>query len=214
MDMWDCRNRHPFSLSGGQMQRLTLMMAYLSDKPIVILDEPTAGQDAESLERCAALIREMRKEKTVLIITHDPELIAGACDRCIGLSVWACRNRISRSFGTRFASGTAIYGALPFFPMLLRKNSIKNDSTPATKLLYWLALLVVISTSNNHLVYAVYTALILLTAVDGWLGTSAGRRDELWAAVGGKRSAAGARCFPLCWCCSRGSLPLAFPCGR
>ena len=86
MDMWDCRNRHPFSLSGGQMQRLTLMMAYLSDKPIVILDEPTAGQDAESLERCAALIREMREEKTVLIITHDPELIAGACDRCIGLS--------------------------------------------------------------------------------------------------------------------------------
>ena len=84
MDMWDCRNRHPFSLSGGQMQRLTLMMAYLSDKPIVILDEPTAGQDAESLERCAALIREMREEKTVLIITHDPELIAGACDRCIG----------------------------------------------------------------------------------------------------------------------------------
>ena len=56
--------------------------------------------------------------------------------------------------------------------MLLRKNSIKNDSTRQTKLLYWLALLVVISTSNNHLVYAVYTALILLTAADGWLGTA------------------------------------------
>ncbi len=86
MDMWGCRHRHPFSLSGGQMQRLALMMAYLSDKPIVILDEPTAGQDAESLERCAALIRQMRKEKTVLIITHDLELIADACDYCIGLS--------------------------------------------------------------------------------------------------------------------------------
>lgn len=59
MDMWDCRDRHPFSLSGGQMQRLTLMTAYLSDKPIIILDEPTAGQDAESLVRCTALIREM-----------------------------------------------------------------------------------------------------------------------------------------------------------
>ena len=46
MGMWECRDRHPFSLSGGQMQKLTLMMAYLSDKPIVILDEPTAGQDA------------------------------------------------------------------------------------------------------------------------------------------------------------------------
>ena len=55
------------------MQRLTLMMAYLSDKPIVILDEPTAGQDAgKSWSGAAALIREMRKEKTVLIITHDP----------------------------------------------------------------------------------------------------------------------------------------------
>lgn len=86
MDMWDRRDRHPFSLSGGQMQRLTLMTAYLSDKPIVILDEPTAGQDAESLVRCTTLIREMRKEKTVLIITHDLELIAGVCDRCIGLS--------------------------------------------------------------------------------------------------------------------------------
>ena len=115
MDMWDCRDRHPFSLSGGQMQRLTLMMAYLSDKTIVILDEPTAGQDAESLERCAELICEMRKEKTVLIITHDLELIADACDYCIGLSDGCAANRISRSFGTRFAGGTAIYGALSSF---------------------------------------------------------------------------------------------------
>ena len=66
-DMWECRQRHPFSLSGGQMQKLTLMTACLSEKPIVVLDEPTAGQDAESLETCAALIREMQKEKTVLI---------------------------------------------------------------------------------------------------------------------------------------------------
>lgn len=64
MGMWECRDRHPFSLSGGQMQKLTLMMAYLSDKPVIVLDEPTAGQDAESLERCAALIREMRRKKT------------------------------------------------------------------------------------------------------------------------------------------------------
>ena len=43
-------------------------------------------QDAESLARCAALIRDMRKEKTVLIITHDLELIAMACDRCRRIS--------------------------------------------------------------------------------------------------------------------------------
>ena len=170
--------------SGGQMQRLTLMMAYLSDKPIVILDEPTAGQDAESLERCAALIREMRKEKTVLIITHDPELIAGACDRCIGLSdghaeiefpVHSERDlQAVRQYMERFHLSNAP-----------AKKQHKERFHPATKLLYWLALLVVISTSNNHLVYAVYTALILLTAADGWLGTAlAGGMSFglLWAA--------------------------------
>ena len=54
-----------------------------------------------------------------------------------------------------------------------------------TKLLYWLALLVAISTSNNHLVYAVYAALILLTAADGWFETAlAGGMSfgVLWAA--------------------------------
>ena len=184
MDMWDCRDRHPFSLSGGQMQRLTLMMAYLSDKPIIILDEPTAGQDAESLERCAALIRKMRKEKTVLIITHDLELIAGACDRCIGLSDGHAEAEFSvcseqdlqavRQYMEHFHPSDAP-----------AKKRHKERFHPATKLLYWLALLVVISTSNNHLVYAVYTALILLTAADGWLGTAlAGGASFglLWAA--------------------------------
>ena len=57
--MWEYRDRHPFSLSGGQMQKLALMVAYLSDKPLIVLDEPTAGLDAKSLDDCAALIREM-----------------------------------------------------------------------------------------------------------------------------------------------------------
>ena len=43
---------------------------------------------------------------------------------------------------------------------------------PVTKLVFWLALMVVISTANNRLVYAVYAALILLTVVDGWFGTA------------------------------------------
>ena len=184
MDMWGCRDRHPFSLSGGQMQRLALMMAYLSGKPIVILDEPTAGQDAESLERCAALIRQMRKEKTVLIITHDLELIADACDYCIGLSdghaeaefpVHSERDlQVVRQYMERFHPSD-----------IPAKKQHKERFHPMTKLLYWLSLLVVISTSNNHLVYAAYAALILLTAADGWLGTAlAGGMSfgVLWAA--------------------------------
>ncbi len=170
MGMWKCRDRHPFSLSGGQMQKLTLMMAYLSDKPLVILDEPTAGQDAESLERCTALIREMRKEKTVLIITHDLELIAGACDRCIGLS----RGHAETEFSIQSEQDMqAVRQYMEHFhpASIQTKKQHKELFHPATKLIYWLALMVVISTSNNCLVYSTYAALIILTAVDGWLGT-------------------------------------------
>ncbi len=184
MGMWEIRDRHPFSLSGGQMQRLTLMMAYLSDKPIVILDEPTAGQDAESLERCAALIRAMRKEKTVLIITHDLELIADTCDRCIGLAA----GKVDTEFPVRTAEElqTIRQHMERFCPGEVQpQKPHKARFHPITKLLFWLALMVVISTANNPLVYASYAALLLLTAVDGWYGTAlAGGVSfaALWAA--------------------------------
>lgn len=171
MGMWECRNRHPYSLSGGQMQRLTLMMAYLSDKPVVVLDEPTAGQDAESLERCAALIREMREEKTVLIITHDLELIAGACDRCIGLA----DGRAETEFHIRSESGVkAVRKYMESArPTADRPHKVHRELFhPVTKLLFWLVLMVVISTPNNNAVYFTYAALILLTAADGWFGTA------------------------------------------
>ena len=48
LGLYEARMRHPFSLSGGQMQKLVLLTAFLSPKQIVILDEPTAGLDRES----------------------------------------------------------------------------------------------------------------------------------------------------------------------
>lgn len=84
-DMWECRTQHPFSLSGGQMQKLVLMLAYLSEKPVVVLDEPTAGLDMRGLENCARLIEKMRNNKIVFIISHDLEFIAEACTRCISI---------------------------------------------------------------------------------------------------------------------------------
>lgn len=184
MDMWECRDRHPFSLSGGQMQRLTLMMAYLSDKPIIILDEPTAGQDAESLKRCEELIREMGKEKTVLIITHDLELIADACDRCIGL----CDGHADTEFFIRSQQDLqAVRRYMECFhpTKVSPPKQYKERFHPATKLLYWLVLTIVISTSDNHLVYAAYAALMLLTAADGRLITAlfgSASFGALWAA--------------------------------
>ena len=82
-NLWEVRNQHPFSLFGGQMQKLVLLLAYLSDKPIVVLDEPSASLDYDSLNNCVQIIKEMQKDKLVLVITHDLELISKVATRSI-----------------------------------------------------------------------------------------------------------------------------------
>ena len=209
--MWECRDRHPFSLSGGQMQKLTLMMAYLSDKPIVILDEPTAGQDAQSLEKCAALIREMSKEKTVLIITHDLELIAKACDRCIGLSGGQKDAEFTISAESELQK-VRLYME-KFTPVQIKPQKTHRELFhPATKLIFWLAMMVVISTSNNQLVYSSYAALILLTAADGWLGTAAAGGLSFTALWLAGTLALRTLYFRSCSCCFRVSLQSVSQC--
>lgn len=103
-DMWELRNRHPFSLSGGQMQKLALLLAYFSPKPIVVFDEPTAGLDKKSLISCAEILKKMRKNKIIFIITHDLELISEVCTRCIYLSNGIIKENYDFSENESFSS--------------------------------------------------------------------------------------------------------------
>ncbi|KAK0122067.1 hypothetical protein ONS95_010331 [Cadophora gregata] len=59
------------SLSGGQQQRIVLARARLRDAPIVIFDESTSALDQSSREKVAKTIREWRRGKTTIVITHD-----------------------------------------------------------------------------------------------------------------------------------------------
>ncbi|PBP26345.1 bile salt export pump [Diplocarpon rosae] len=59
------------SLSGGQQQRITLARARLRDAPIVILDEATSALDQKSRQKVTKTVREWRKGKTTIVITHD-----------------------------------------------------------------------------------------------------------------------------------------------
>ena len=169
MGMWACRDRHPFSLSGGQMQKLTLMTAFLSEKPIVVLDEPTAGQDAESLESCAALIRKMAETKTVLVITHDLELIAAVCDRCIAFSKSASKTELSELPLKSESDLSAVRRAMECFrptesPPETRKRARFH---PITKLAFFLATMAAVSAANNLLAFCVFGALVVLSMTDG-----------------------------------------------
>ena len=165
--MWEYRNRHPFSLSGGQMQKLTLMLACLSSKPIIILDEPTAGLDAKSLKSCVALIQEMQKKKMILIITHDLELISQVCNRCICLS----KGSIEQEF---FLRDNASLNALMRHMnehFLLSDNQRMFSQIPArcdprTKLLLLFAAMVAASSTNLTFVFSIAAVTILLSFIE------------------------------------------------
>jgi ABC transporter related len=84
LGLWEYRNRHPGSLSGGQKQRLSIAVALMQDRPLIILDEPTSGLDGRNLRRVVDCITEQaERDKTVLVITHDPEFLRKACTRML-----------------------------------------------------------------------------------------------------------------------------------
>ena len=78
LNISEYKDRHPMSLSGGQKQRVAIASALLAGKKLLVFDEPTSGLDFRSMECTAELLRSLDKEITVLIVTHDMELI----DRC------------------------------------------------------------------------------------------------------------------------------------
>jgi energy-coupling factor transport system ATP-binding protein len=75
---------HPFLLSGGQKRRLSVGTALVAGAPVLALDEPTFGQDRARADELLALLRELNHEgTTILVVTHDMQLVAEYADRMI-----------------------------------------------------------------------------------------------------------------------------------
>lgn len=70
--------------SGGQVQRIALARAFVKNSPIVLLDEPTAHLDQENKAKLLDVIDHMFRDKTLIIASHDPQIIA-RMDRVISL---------------------------------------------------------------------------------------------------------------------------------
>lgn len=73
-------------LSKGYKQRVGLAAALLHDPEVLILDEPTTGLDPNQLIEIRKLIREIGKEKTILLSTHIMKEVEAVCDRVILIS--------------------------------------------------------------------------------------------------------------------------------
>jgi subfamily B ATP-binding cassette protein MsbA len=72
------------ALSGGQRQRIAIARALLCDSPVLLLDEPTAGLDRRSAEAVLTPLRAASRDRTVILVTHDPAALPFA-DRVIHL---------------------------------------------------------------------------------------------------------------------------------
>src|SRR6185295_16802084 len=72
------------AVSAGQLQRLALARAFLRDPDLLILDEPTANLDPDSVEVVTAALEALRGERTILVITHDAA-VAACADRVVRL---------------------------------------------------------------------------------------------------------------------------------
>lgn len=76
VNLFDKKEIHPSSLSGGEKQRLLLAMSMLSMKPIIIFDEPTSGLCKKQMDILIEFLNQMaEQEKIIIIITHDYEFI-------------------------------------------------------------------------------------------------------------------------------------------
>ncbi|MFF8832110.1 thiol reductant ABC exporter subunit CydD [Streptomyces sp. NPDC015131] len=71
-------------LSAGQRQRLALARAFLADRPLLLLDEPTAALDGETEAAVVDAVRRLARGRTVLLVVHRPALLAVA-DRVVAL---------------------------------------------------------------------------------------------------------------------------------
>ena len=81
----DQARKRPNELSGGQMQRVAIARALVNNPEILLADEPTGALDSETSIQVMEILREVARERLVIMVTHNPELADEYADRIIRL---------------------------------------------------------------------------------------------------------------------------------
>jgi energy-coupling factor transport system ATP-binding protein len=122
---------HPYHLSLSERKRVALASVLAMDTPIVVLDEPTTGQDARGVATIEKIVAELTEQgRTVIAITHDMDFCAEAFDRVVVMA----RGRIlaDGSPGEVFHEAEALEEARVEPPQLTRLGSALKWSEPVT----------------------------------------------------------------------------------
>ncbi len=131
-------------LSYGQMQRIAIARAIAKEANIIVADEPTANLDSENANNIMALLQEIAKEKLVLIVTHNTELVERYCFGYVELvdgtvikntlptETAECKTNIKHS------SGKASFSLLGKLIKSQRKNYRKNIASIVVTIVFLL----------------------------------------------------------------------------
>ncbi len=79
-------HKKPNQMSGGQMQRVAIARALINNPEILLADEPTGALDSETSEQIMELLKEVAKDRLVIMVTHNPELAERYSTRIVKLS--------------------------------------------------------------------------------------------------------------------------------
>lgn len=78
-------NKKPNQMSGGQMQRVAIARALVNDPDILLADEPTGALDSKTSEQVMEILKEISKDRLIIMVTHNPELAGKYSSRIIKL---------------------------------------------------------------------------------------------------------------------------------
>ena len=81
----DQMHKKPNQMSGGQMQRVAIARALVNDPDILLADEPTGALDTKTSEQIMKILKEISKDRLIIMVTHNPELAQKYSTRIINL---------------------------------------------------------------------------------------------------------------------------------
>ncbi|MBE6592340.1 MAG: ABC transporter ATP-binding protein/permease [Ruminococcaceae bacterium] len=82
----DQLNKRPAQMSGGQAQRVAIARALVNDPEIILADEPTGALDSETSVQIMEILKEISRDKLIIMVTHNPELAEKYSTRIIRLT--------------------------------------------------------------------------------------------------------------------------------
>ena len=121
----DQLNKKPNQMSGGQMQRVAIARAIVNDPDILLADEPTGALDTQTSVQIMEILKEIAKDKLVIMVTHNPELAEEYSTRIV-----------------RLRDGKVIDDSMPFeapkaAEEVVRKTEVKKGKK--TSMSFWTA---------------------------------------------------------------------------